>query len=68
MLNNQKWITPNELEEEFGFSRWKVYKLFHEELNSYKIGSQFLVKREDFEKWLEEQRFQPVGKGGAADE
>jgi hypothetical protein len=63
-LNSREWITPNEIEEEFGFSRWKVYRLFHEELPTFKIGSNLLVRRDDFNDWLESQRFEPVGKGG----
>lgn len=67
-MSKQNWLTAAELQEEFGFSRWKIYKLLHEECPTYRIGSNLLVKREDFEQWLEAQRCEPVGKGGAADE
>lgn len=62
MNPQNEWLTPADIQEHFGFSKVKTYRIFHEELPTYKIGKSLLVRREDAEEWLEQKRLDPAEK------
>lgn len=56
MKNTQKdYLSVSDLAEEFGIHEMTFYRMIKDKkIPTYKIGSQWRVKRTDFEKWLKE--------------
>jgi len=59
----KEWLTPDELQEEYGISIHAQNRMRMERRIPYsKIGKHVRYKRSDIEKWLEEHKIEMIGR------
>jgi len=59
----KEWLTPDELQEEYGISIHAQNRMRMERKIPYsKIGKHVRYKRSDIEKWLEEHKIEMIGR------
>jgi len=59
----KEWLTPDELQEEYGISIHAQNRMRMERRIPYsKIGKHVRYKRSDIEKWLEDHKIEMIGR------
>lgn len=63
MQNQDRWLTPDELEKEYAFSKsWQSKARMKDKnisLPFYKLGSKFIrYKKSEIDNWIQEHKFQ----------
>jgi len=58
----KEWLTPDELQEEYGISIHAQNRMRMRKIPYSKIGKHVRYKRSDIEKWLEEHKIEMIGK------
>ena len=61
MNKEPEFLKLKELREETGLTTYTINKMIREGLPCYKFGNRIMVKREDFDQWVEENHRIVVG-------